>query len=97
MEHPLVVEYLQWADKTFDKANINSILHHLRDELDEYFSPNADEHEIADCAQLMFHGVDKIIKDPYIMEMVKEKLEINKKRVWLPPDERGVSYHAKDS
>lgn len=87
----------EWADATFGFRTPESLLAHLRTEIEEIIECPTDEHEWADALTLLTdsyrlatgNDTDKLLTACF------EKLEINKGRSWHPPDEEGISRHIK--
>lgn len=87
----------EWADSTFGPRTAESLLNHLREELDEVIADPTDEHEWADCLQLLIdayrlatgNSTDKLLDSSF------QKLEILKTRKWHPADENGIVRHIK--
>ena len=102
MERDLFEEVTRWQKNVFkDKINTFGLLTHLVDEA--YETQSAVKHndpdkrlEFADCFILLM-GAAKADGMSYedICQAIKEKLEINKKRVWNEPDSNGVINHIK--
>lgn len=102
----LVDEIGQWSDTTFgDVSNGFSKVKHLEKEVFEladairYSTENSPadvdlRYEFADCFMLLFDAAKKCnftVDD--IMDAMREKLEINRKRKWGDPNEHGVVEH----
>jgi len=99
----------KWQTKTFPDSTSLSKIKHLKLEILELENnlektkANMTQKEVenilleyADCFFLLFgsafaYGLD--FED--IKNIMKEKLEINKKRIWGKPDENGVVEHIK--
>lgn len=79
-----------WGDHTFGRSTPQSVLAHLRDELDELTASLSPE-EAADCLLLLLHFAHK--RDFSLADEAKRKFAINLSRTWGEPDERGVVRH----
>jgi len=88
----------EWADTTFGPRTVESLLNHLREELDEVIADPIDEHEWADCLQLLIDAYRLATGNTteHLLDACFEKLEINKNRTWNAPDENGIFKHVKD-
>lgn len=84
-----------WATATFPTENLDMRLRHLREEIDEIAALPSDIEEWADALMLLLNSAK--MAGHSIRDIVAEgfrKLEKNKRRKWLPPDENGVIRHA---
>lgn len=107
----LIDEIIEWQVKTFPTSDAVSKLHHLSREVPELIEAILEEDsdgptdeqvkntemEYADNFLLLFgsaaiYGLDA----KGIERVVREKLEINKKRKWGQPDAQGVVSHVKE-
>lgn len=93
---PAVLRDLQsevgsWADETFPHSTPETIVFHLRDEVDSELTPEAEPEEAADVLLLLLHYAHK--RDFDLISAAQEKFEVNRSRHWGEPDERGVSVH----
>ena len=84
-----------------------SMGHHLAQEVDELLDAVEHQHkapskhanqrmrnEFADCFMLLFNcATNEGFNIANIYDVVKEKLEINRKRIWGKPDKNGVVNH----
>ena len=95
-------EITDWQKITFPGATPNSKVAHLVSEvieLDEALARNdADKRlEFADCFLLLFGAAAADGMSYYdVCNAISEKFEINKKRNWGLPDEKGVVNHIKE-
>lgn len=95
----------EWGEVTFPKSYINSVIDHFDDESKELIGnfkdeegnrfsfvsyTNADE-EAADCVLLLLHYCHK--RDISLMQLMEDKMKVNRERKWGKPDERGVVRH----
>lgn len=78
-----------WGDETFPTSNADSVLSHLREEIEEFFTvaptmpdnPQYDEaEEAADVFLLLLHFAHK--KGFSLEAAADRKMEINRRRVW---------------
>lgn len=101
----LQTEIGSWSDATFPNSTPDTMLRHLRKEVEEVgdeikadeIFPNSKSktpHEIADCIMLLLHLAHR--KGISARDAIREKFEICKKRKWGPPDEHGVIHHVKE-
>lgn len=95
-------EVTKWQNETFPAATFFSQLSHLDDEIIELaieFSSVERKNlslEFADCFMLLFGAAAKAgMSYEEIYKAINKKMEINKKRKWGKPDERGVYTHVK--
>jgi len=82
----------EWGRAKFPNGNPNSVIAHLREEVNELAENNSGE-EAADCLILLFQhayfcGYDLMIE-------AFKKFDINKKRKWGKPDKDGIVKHIK--
>ena len=82
-----------WGDEIFTEAHPDSIVAHLRREVKELGESHQPE-ESADCLLLLLHHAHQSGYD--LLEEMKKKFEIVKKRKWGPPDAEGVVEHIKE-
>jgi hypothetical protein len=87
----------EWADATFGPRTPESLLAHLRTEIDEIIECPTDEHEWADAFQLLVDSYRLATGNDteQLLTSAFEKLVINKSRSWHPPNELGISHHIK--
>lgn len=96
-----------WGANTFPRydkdAALVGLAHHLKDEAEEVFNDTMDMYEgqdkseefameLADVGILLFQLAHE--SDVDLEKAIREKMEINYKRKWQKPDERGVFKHA---
>lgn len=79
----------EWADQTYPKATIQSMVKHLHKEVDELLTE--DPIEIADCAMILMHVAHR--RGVSIADLIAQKHEICKKRELGEPDADGVVEH----
>lgn len=100
---------IAWQIKTFPKSSALSVMAHLSEEMmeltdelckkavDSHFSEELMKEEFADCFILMYGLADRAgLKYDEIVDAINKKMEVNMKRTWGEPDERGVVNHIKD-
>lgn len=93
----LFLEVGEWAVATFTQATPESWCKHLQKEVSELAAKPSDLEEIADCMILLAGLVHKQSYTPEdLRQAIREKLEINKKRVWGQPDKDGVVEHVRE-
>ena len=100
-------EITEWQDETFgNHGNPIPAFFHLEKEIQELKlalqSNNNKEciNEIADCFLLLigiFKRKFRQLDDIDLVNLINEKLQVNKKRTWGQPDEKGVIEHIKES
>lgn len=105
MTSTLFEEITRWQKETFPHGSNVSKLKHLEEEIVELMeelkstSPNPENirNEYADCFILLF-GSAHINGYEYddIVNLIRDKFEIVKKRKWGKPDEHGVVKHIKE-
>lgn len=81
----------QWQTMFDGKASVAGLINHLKEEVSE-FSEETDAEELADIFFILFHLCALLDIEPAIE--IYNKLEKNKKREWLPPDEEGKVKHS---
>ena len=81
----------EWADGAFPHATPETIVAHLRDEVNGELAPEADPDEAADCLLLLLHYAHK--RGFSLIDAALDKFEVNRNRRWAVPDARGVSTH----
>jgi ssDNA-binding Zn-finger/Zn-ribbon topoisomerase 1 len=87
-----------WGVATFPHATRESIIAHLRRELDELEraeTPAQRAEEGADCYLLLLHLAHRDVYD--LRGEAARKLEVNRGRTWGAPDAEGVSEHVRPS
>jgi Protein of unknown function (DUF550) len=95
-------EVYQWQLKTFGYVKALPNVFHLEQEVLELqhdLTTNAKDRrlEFADCFILLYGAaVADGMSYEDISKAISEKLEINRKRTWGKPDERGVTNHIKE-
>lgn len=91
----------QWANEVFgsDRSPMAPI-HHLKKEAGELIEAHeSNDHkaiglEFADCFILLLNGAAKYgLTAQEVIELIKYKMEVNKKRKWSEPDQNGVCQH----
>ena len=94
-----------WQTKTFPQGGAMSKLYHLQKEitelLDELVKENTDkaaiQEEYADCFILLIGSAGVFgLNSDCILKSIREKMDINEKRTWGKPDEKGVVLHIKE-
>lgn len=88
----------KWADETFGpNVSQDAIIAHLKKEVEELAQYPDSAYEYADCMILLLDAAKRVgISASFLLECCKDKLEINRKRKWGPPDKDGVIEHIKD-
>lgn len=87
----------EWGRKTFPHATSDSILKHLREEVDELEAALKSEsrEDIAEeCSDVLLMLLHLAHRQGFSLRMSADwKLAVCQQREWLPPDESGVSRH----
>lgn len=105
MTEQLFNEIVQWQTETFPKSNAISKVHHLVEEVQELLESLTDkkftyremEMEFADCFLLLIGAAASAGLDyEEVVEIIQDKLAINRTRKWGTPDENGVVNSIKD-
>ena len=95
----VVTEIVLWQRETFKQATTHSRKTHLIKELKELKKElkrgNIDWHEVADVLFMIIALADG--EDMNLVDVLSEKLEINRARVWGEPDKDGVVEHVRDN
>lgn len=79
----------EWADQTYPKSTIQSMVKHLHKEVDELLTE--DPLEIADCAMILMHVAHR--RGVSIADLIAQKHEICKTRKLGERDADGVVEH----
>lgn len=84
-----------WSDPTFGfNRPPASSLHHLLEEVGEVISAPDDRMEWADCMMLFLDSARRAgLTASDLISVTYEKLEINKRRKWGPPNADGFQKH----
>ena len=80
----------EWGNVTFPKGTPDSLVAHLRKEMEELAETHSPE-EGADCFLLLLHHAHRCGYD--LMIEAFKKFEINKWRKWGKPNKDGVVEH----
>lgn len=86
----LQAEINEWQRKTFPESTEDTVLEHLTREVKE-LCDTRDPVEAADSVMLLVAFADK--RGLCLLDLVRKKFEINKKRKWGEPDAQGVREH----
>lgn len=96
------MDYLQtelgkWSDGQFGyNRKPHSSIEHLKKEVDELLEKPYSVEEYGDCLMLLLDAARRAgITGSALMEQAYKKLEINKKREWGKPDDKGIVEHKK--
>lgn len=87
----------KWQRETFGSnwKHAYGLFHHLREEVGEvgkaYYDLKKLPEELADCVILLIGIADAY--DINLEKAVKDKMKLNKKRVWHKPNKKGVIKH----
>lgn len=93
----VLAEELIWQDETFPLSTSESRACHLAREARELENNPTDFLEMADVLLLLSHlAKGKNGPNVSLTRAVIEKQEINKKRIWGAPDDKGVVEHLKE-
>lgn len=90
----------RWGDRKFPKSTLNSIVAHMKDELEEVKeaiekgNPSEILEELSDIVLLCIHAAYKLGMN-LILYVIK-KFAVVKLRKWGEPDSRGVCKHIKN-
>jgi hypothetical protein len=85
MGYPIDINDLQyqvgkWADATFPDSTQETIIAHMRDEINTELSPDCNEDELADIALLLMHLAHKRGVD--LQQLIINKHSVNEGRTW---------------
>lgn len=89
----LQAEINEWQRKTFPESTKDTVLKHLTREVKELRDTHNPE-EAADCVMLLIAFADK--SGVCLLDLVRKKFEICKKRQWGEPDDQGVREHVRE-
>lgn len=85
----------EWSDETFKESSLKSLHEHLVEEVDELGNNPFDVMNYADVLILLMVLARKC---EYNMSELEKAVEvkhiINVSRIWLEPDERGITRHS---
>jgi NTP pyrophosphatase (non-canonical NTP hydrolase) len=92
----------EWAKETFPTSTPITCLEHLKNEIEKELIPGIEKgcdnlpEEFADCFILLMQAAKRMdIPFFQILVAANAKMEINKKRVWGKPNEKGFTEHVK--
>jgi len=83
----------EWGNAMFPHGTPDSVVAHLKKEVDE-LAESHDAEEAADCLILLLHHAHRCGYD--LMSWADWKFQINKKRKWGEPDQNGVVEHIRE-
>jgi NTP pyrophosphatase (non-canonical NTP hydrolase) len=89
-----------WAERTFPQATPQSIVAHLRREVEELAAsthlgpPEEEEREAGDCLLLLLHLAHK--RGYRLLLAAHDKHAANQARTWGEPDAEGVVQHIRE-
>lgn len=93
----LTDEMAQWTDATFGLQEVNAKLLHLKKEVEELLAAPTDRLEYADAFILLVTAAKTVgMNYSDLLDAVREKFEICKKRNWGSPDKDGVVHHIEE-
>jgi len=84
-----------WGDVTFPNSTQQTIIAHLRSEVNEEIAPDCDPEELADAATLVMQLAHK--RKLNLDALVRAKFEKNKRRKWAWDEKAGFSRHVKEA
>lgn len=84
-----------WGDVTFPNSTQQTIIAHLRSEVNEEIAPDCDPEELADAAMLVMQLAHK--RKLNLDALVRAKFEKNKRRKWVWDEKAGFSRHVKEA
>ena len=85
----------KWAETTFPKSDEESVIAHLRDEVNNELHPGCDVEELADCVLLLLHLAHK--KGEPLVQAMRIKHGINQRRKWATEkNEKGFFPHVEE-
>ena len=96
-------DIVAWSTDTFGDRQTTAIpvCHHLKKEVDELIDgiqAGDFKEEFADCFMLLIESAKTCgIETDELISLTYAKLEINKRRKWGKPDEKGVIQHIKEN
>lgn len=86
----------KWADTTFSEATLEGLLNHLVEEAEDLRKSPYDVMSYADVVILLMVAARKINYDmEEIYKAVEAKHQTNVARIFLSPDEKGITRHKK--
>lgn len=84
-----------WGEKTFPDATEETIIAHLRDEVNNELHPGCSDEELADVALLLLNLAHK--RGTRLVDAMRLKNNINQKRTWSTvKNEKGFYGHIKE-
>jgi hypothetical protein len=84
-----------WQAVTFPGATVESVMAHLRREVDELAANPMNGEEMADVFHLLVALCDLTNVD--LADECRRKLEINRRRDWMVPDGEGCVEHVREA
>ena len=81
----------KWAEKTFPQSSQESIIAHLRDEVNNEIGVDCDPDELADCVMLLLHLAHK--RGIHLDQEMRNKFSKNKERKWGNVNSKGFWEH----
>jgi hypothetical protein len=94
-------EAFEWSESQFgskEERGPEGPLNHLKKEIDEVLENQDDVEEWADVLLLVLDGMSRVgMSVNYVEDAAWDKLNINKRRKWSPPDADGVSEHVREA
>lgn len=91
----LTREIVEWQRETFPHGTPASCVAHLVEEVAELSANPTDPSEIADCYFLIVGAANRAGVD--LVAAVRDKLAVNRARVWGNPDANGVVNHVREA
>lgn len=84
-----------WADETFENHDLKGVLNHLIEEAEHLAKNPYNAMNYADVLILLMTAARMTTYDMQeLAQAVETKLNINKARIWLEPDSKGIIRHA---
>lgn len=85
-----------WAERTFPRSSEESIIAHLRDEVNRELNVGCEPVEIADCVLLLLHLAHR--RGIRLVDEMRRKHAINEQRTWATEkNDKGFFGHVEES
>lgn len=80
-----------WSCETFPESTQDSVIEHIKDEVNKELVPDCDQKELADVVILILGLAHR--RKINLFDAIIEKFKINRKRKWGPKNSRGFQEH----
>lgn len=85
----------EWNDEVLGGTSERGVIEHFKEEVQEFLDDLNEKGEPAEAADIVILLMLRAKQKGYdLLGEVYKKMEINRRRTWLPPDKDGVRRHA---